>query len=179
MDVSLLAQFDIVFVLLFVWAVVFALLQKTKVITDNLNINIIIAVATSLIVIISQTLVDLLRFIIPWFAIAIIFFILLIFIFRTFGASESDISKAVGDKTLQWTLIAVGIIIIFAGFSTVFGQKLAEASQASADGTTITDGGSSSFEQNIYKIVFNPKVLGMVVIFGVAIFAVALLSGNP
>ena len=104
----------------------------------------------------------------------------------TFGAKEADIASAVKDKTLQWTLIGIGIVIIVAALGNVLGQSLTEASfqGQTANGTAVvTPGGelstaSPSFQQNIYGIIFHPKVLGLVVLFAIAIFAVAFLSSG-
>ncbi|MBI4983649.1 hypothetical protein HZC32_03320, partial [Candidatus Woesearchaeota archaeon] len=188
LDVSLLGYFSNIYVFFIVFAIVFALLQKTKVISDALGINAIVAVAASLLVLLSKTLVDIINFMVPWFAVVIIFLVLMILIFMTFGAGEKDIASAVKDKTLMWTLIGIGIVIIVAAFGNVLGQSLTEASFQSTTGpntiglTNATGGESGvatkSFQQNIYSTLFHPKVLGLIILFAVAIFAIAFLSGN-
>ena len=70
---------------------------------------------------------------IPWFAIAIIFFILMVLLFMIMGAKEP--LNAYSDKSLQWLLIAIGIIIVFAAFGKVMGQSLLE--QASQQGDAV------------------------------------------
>ena len=76
LDVGLIQAFDIIFPVLLVFALVFAVLQKTKVIGDSVGINSIIAVAVAFMVMLSDTLVQMISFMVPWFVVVIIFFIL-------------------------------------------------------------------------------------------------------
>ncbi len=179
LDLTLIDFFDRIFVVLLIWTIIFAILQKTKAVSDGLGINAIIAVAIAFLALISDTIIQLISFMVPWFALLIIFLVLLILLFQIFGVT--DVSAAVNDKTVQWTLIGVGIVIVIAAFGTVFGQQLAAAAGSSStdSGTATAAGGTgtTNFQQNIYSTLFNPKVLGMLVLFGVAIFAVILLSG--
>ncbi len=177
-DFGLLETFDFIFPVLLVWAFMYALLHKTKVVGESVGINALIASAAALMVLLSQAVMDMINFMIPWFAIAIIFFILMLLLFMIFGAKDTE--KFYQDKGLRWVLIGVGLLIVFAAGAKVMGQTLLEQS-ALAGTTATTEGGVStgSFEQNIYATLFNPKVLGVIVVFTIIIFAVALLSGSP
>lgn len=103
------------------------------------------------------------------------------------GATDKDILGALkGDKTIQWALFGIAIVILIASLGSVFGEKLLPITQPTdqtAPGTT-TEGGTtvssagSSYTSNIYATLFNVKVLGMILIFLIAIFAVAFLSGG-
>ena len=127
-------------------------------------------------VLLSRTVIDLINFMIPWFAIAIIFFILMVLLFMIMGAKEP--LNAYSDKSLQWLLIAIGIIIVFAAFGKVMGQSLLEQASQQGDAAAGEEGAAGgSFQENIYATLFHPKVLGLIVIFAIAVFTVALLSG--
>lgn len=185
LDIGLVNYFSAIYPVLLVFALVFALLQKTKVIGESMGINATIAVVAAFMTLLSKTLVDIINFMVPWFVVVIIFFVLMILSFMTFGAKETDIASALKDKTLQWTIIGIGILILVAAFGKVMGQTLTEQSfQAGVPGNataTINAGtgvATPSFEQNIYATLFHPKVLGLIILFGVAIFAVAFLSGS-
>lgn len=190
LDVGLLQSFDFIFPVLLVFAIVFAVLQKTKVIGDSIGINSIIAITAAFMVLLSEDLVKMINFMVPWFVFAIIFFILLILIFQMFGAKEADITAVLkADSAISWTIIGIALVIVFAAFGNVLGQKFTEASfqqgtatmgvvNGSINATVGTGVSSANFQQNIYSILFNTKVLGLMVLFGVAIFAVALLTGS-
>jgi hypothetical protein len=175
LDLGILNLFDFIFPMLLVWAFVFALLSKYKLVGDSPGINAIIATAFSFMVLLSRTIIDLINFMIPWFAIAIIFFVLMVLLFMVMGAKEVN---AYQNTTIQWVLVAVGIFIIVAAFGKVLGQSLLE--QAGQSGTVVQGNetvSGDSFQQNIFATLFHPKVLGLLVVFAIVVFAVALLSG--
>lgn len=195
MDIGLLSYFSVIYPVILVWAIVFAMLQKTGAIGKSMGINATVAVAISLMTLLSQSLLDMINFIVPWFAVVIIFLVLLVLVFMTMGAKEADLASAVKDKAVYWTLVGIALIIVGAGVGKVLGQSFTEASfqggsnsviQAN-NGTippsAINEGGyistaTPSFEQNIYGILFHPKVLGLIVLFAVVIFAVAFLTAG-
>lgn len=180
LDLGLLDYFNVVFSFILVWALVFALLQKTRVLGEKVGLNVLIAVAVAFLVSLSDNVVEMIRFMIPWFTIAIIFFVLLILVFMVFGAGEKDIFNYIkNDRAVGWVIIGVVLIIIFASFANVFGQKLTQAAFEGGSAVNATGAGgvaTGSFQQNIYATLFHPKVLGMIILFAVAIFAIALLS---
>ncbi len=179
LDIGLLKAFDIVFAFLFVWAIVFAVLQKFKVVGEAVAINALIAVAVAFMVAVSGKAVEIINNMIPWFAVAIIFFILLLLVFMIFGLKESDLGNVVKDKGVYWTLIGVGLMIIAASIGASFGQEFLELGSATSNATVSGGSGSTetgSFQQNILATLFHPKIVGMIVLFSIAIMAVALLT---
>ncbi len=175
LDLGLLQVVDFIFPFLLVWAFVFALLQKTEVVGKALGVNALIATVAAFTVLLSRTVIDLINFMIPWFAIAIIFFVLMILLFMIMGYKEVT---AYQDPSIRWVLIAVGILIAFAAFGKVMGQSLLEQA-AQPEQVAEGEGGvaAKSFQQNIFLTVFHPKVLGLLVLFAIAVFTVALMSG--
>jgi len=178
LDVNLLQSFDFVFVILLVWTGAFAILHKTEALGKNTAINATVAAAVSLLFLLSRTAIDIVNFIIPWFAVAIVFLFLMILIFMMFGANSGDILGALKSKeSIQWVLIAIGLIIIVAAFGNVLGQKfLGEDSPAVSNVNATSDVAGSDFEQNVQSTLFHPKIIGLLTLFGVLIFAVALLT---
>ncbi len=175
LDLSILNLFDFIFPVLLVWTFVFAMLQKTGVIGKSMGINATVASAAALMILLSRTAIELVNFIIPWFAIAIIFFVLTILLFMIMGAKDIT---AYQDKGVQWVLIAVVILIMVAGFGKVLGQSLLEQSAQTGETTPgEEDVASGDFQQNIYATLFHPKILGLLVIFAIVVFTVALISG--
>jgi len=181
LDIGLVEYFNVIFPFLFIVAVVYALLHKTEVIGKSITFNAVVSVVIAFAVIISENAVKLINFIIPWFAVVVVFLVLLLLVFQTMGLKEEKLPDVVKDKTVYWTLIGVAIVIIIAGFANVFGQSALEAQESIGENTITTPEGTTTpvFEQNIYAILFHPKILGMMVLFAIAIFAVALLSAGP
>lgn len=181
LDLSLLQPFSFIFPFLVVFAIVFAILQKTKLISGSSGINSIIAVAAAFLVILSEKAILLLNFIIPWFAVAIVFFLLLILVFMVFGAKESDIFSAIkSDKAIIWVLLGIILAIMGAGFASVFGQDLTNAAfQPGVEVNVTGEGGvaTPNYSTNLMATLFHPKILGIIVLFAIVIFAVLLLTG--
>jgi hypothetical protein len=182
LDVSLLGAVGVIFPVIIVFAITFAILRKTKWLgQEGVAIDAVVAASVALMVLLSEKLIALLNFVIPWFAIAIIFFMLLLLVFRVFGVEESNFKSAVENSAaLMWSIIGIGLIIVVAGGFSILGQDLTD--QAFSDGSNVgvgTDGttSSGSFDQNLNNILFNPKVLGVMIIFAVLVLAVALLTG--
>src|SRR3989344_1172844 len=181
LDVGLIQSFDVIFPFLIVFAMVFAILSKTNVLGKSMGINATVAVASAFMVLFSRTLIEVINFMVPWFAIAIVFFVLLILVFTMFGANEEMFANAIKDQKLQWALIGVCLLIAVAAFANVLGQQLTEqAFQEGGDVTIDPDTGvaTQNFDTNIYSTLFHPKVLGLIVLFAIAIFAIAFLSGS-
>ena len=167
---GILEYFAPLFAAVLVFAVVFALLLKTKVLGDNKVVSGIIAVMLGILVLIVPDLVDLINFVAPWFVLVFVFLVLLLMVYRTFGMSEQNVLEYVlHDKPINWAIFAVGVIIIFAGIFNVYGQQALESTQG---------GGDSDFQSNLIDIVFSPQMLGLLLVFAIAIFTVAFLGGE-
>jgi len=183
LDVGLLGVFDIIFPVLLVFAILFSVLQKTAAITKNVSVNAIIAVSIAFLVLLSQTIIDMIKFMMPWFAVLILFLVLLLMVFKVFGAQDSDFWNAVKkDSTISWAILGIVVLIFVGAIGTTLGPSFLPATTGEIinTSTTIASGSvaSGNFDQNIMATFFNPKILGLVVIFGVAIFAVLMLSGK-
>ena len=183
LDVGLLQAVDVIFPFILVWAIMFSLLQKTKVATPSPGINGLISAVFGFLVLISDTATDIVNFMIPWFAITIIFLLLLLLVFMVFGAKEADIFEYMkGNKIVGWVLLLIVVTIFVAAVGDAVGQDIGpfldEEGRAVDTATGSRDVATSSFSQNITATLFHPKILGLMVIFGIAIFAVFLLSGE-
>jgi hypothetical protein len=181
LDIGLLSFFDVIFTFLLVLIVMFAILQKFQFPSDNKGINGLIAVSIAFLSLLSPVAIDLIKFIAPWFVLLFIFLILLLMTFRILGASEKNISDVVtADSAIVWVVLGVGLVIILAGFGQVLGQDLLEQQYVDSDGVVSADeiSTTSEFQENVLQTLFHPKVLGMMALFGISIFAVALLSGK-
>jgi hypothetical protein len=185
LDVSLLQSFDIVFAAVLVFAIVFAILSKTKLITDNVTFNALIAAVISFLVMLSNTVVQIVNLMIPWFVLVIILLLLLLLIFQVMGASDKNIFEAMkSEKIIIWALLGVGMLIFVIAAGYVLGQDagpyLTGESNTTSDGTTISGSstGTADFGTNVTATLFHPKVLGIFVIFGIIITAVLLLTSS-
>lgn len=177
---GLLNYFSALFAALLVFAVVFSLLSQTKIFGNGKVIQGIISIVLAILVLIYPDLINLVNFVAPWFVLVFIFVVLLLLVYRTFGVSESNIADFVrGDRTVNWVILAVGILILLAGVFNVFGQRaLQQQGPTVGDDTTVgSNGQQAGFQSNLFTTLFSPKVLGMILVFAIAIFSVAFLGG--
>lgn len=174
LDLGLFQYFNLIFPILLIFAVIFALLHKTKLLGENSTINAVVAIAVALMSLLSQTVIDLVNYIAPWFVFVFIFVILLLLIYQTLGATEADVLDALKkEKTIQWAVFGVAIVILIAGFAHVLGGEVLAITQPGE-----IEAAEEPFEQKIGAILFNPQVLGLIFIFLIAVFAIAFLSGG-
>lgn len=178
LDIGIFQNFGFIFPVLLVFAIVYALLHKTNVLGKSPGINALVAAVAALTILLSQAAIDIVNYMMPWMSVAIIFFVLLLLVFQMMGVKEEKWGDIVKEKAVYWAILGILIIIVFAAFAHVLGQTMLEqGAQLSAEEleTGVATGG---FEQNVYATLFNTKVLGMIIIFTIVIFAVALLSGD-
>ena len=170
---GVLDYFAPLFAAVLVFAVVFALLIKIKILGDSKVISGVIAVILGILVLVIPNLVALINFVAPWFVLAFIFLVLLLMVYRTFGMSEQTIlDYVIHDKPTNWAIFAVGLIILVAGVFNVYGQQALEATQTGSDVS------ENEFEQNLFSLIFSPQLLGLMLVFAIAIFTVAFLGGE-
>ena len=182
LDTSLLTYFSSVFPVLLVFAFMFAILQKTKAIGETPAINALVSAVAALLILLAPKAIRIINFMIPWFAVVIIFFILLILVFKIFGLKdESLVAVVTKDGSVYWTLIAICLAIVGAAMGDAFGQEALVAG-GTADGGVAIEGSRTTtggdFQSNVWSIVKNPKILGMIIIFAIAVLAISLLTSG-
>ena len=69
LETGLINYFAIIFPALLVFAVVFALLEKTKIVGENKGINAIIAIVLAFMVMLSANVAEIINYMAPWFVV--------------------------------------------------------------------------------------------------------------
>lgn len=182
LDVSLFQAFDSVFAVLFTIAVVYALLHKLKLLGESPIVNGVVAAVAGFTILFSRDIIEIINFIIPWFAVVIIFGLLLMLVFMMFGVKEGDFFSYMREnQALGWLIFGIGALIIIAGIATTLGQRFTDL--AFEDTQTVddieSDVASTSFQESAIATLVHPRVLGLIVLFIIAILTIALISGTP
>lgn len=186
LDVGLFEHISFIFPFLLVWAMVFGLLSWKKVFGDNRTIHGIIAVAISIMFIMSGNAVAILNLASPWFVILFMFIIFVLMAFKIFGVSDDHIISIVTSKDYQhistWIILISLVIIVLAG-SSVMGQDLLDKNIGEGEVVSTTgaggDVGSADHQEAWTSTVFHPKVLGFLVVMLIASFTVMQLAKIP
>ncbi len=187
LDVGLLSKFSIIFSMLFIFAIVYAVLQYTKLLGDNRGLNSIIALVTALMLLFAPNVAAVITVMIPWFILILVFILLIYMLFRFMGASEADMTHVLKEyKTIIWVTIVLAVIIFIAALGKVYfasetanDYEFDDVNQVGDNGTiVIGDVGGPPGEATFWATFFHPKVLGMIFVLLIAMFALITLGGG-
>ncbi len=183
LDVSLIKGFSFVFPFLFVWTVMYAILESRKVLGERRELHAVIAFVTAMIVAMAQPAVEIINTMTPWFIVLLMVFVLMIMFFKFFGIKDEEIASVFKNPDYSWvtvTLVIISLIIFAAAAGKVFEEKwkiyVSGPVENIPSGTETGPGGVG--EEAFLKTFFHPKVLGMMFIFIIAALTAHLLAGG-
>ncbi len=185
LDIGLLQHFSVVFPFILVFAVTFAILEFIKPFGKNTDrgINSLIAICIAGIMLFSPKMIEMINFMAPWFVVLIIFIMFVLMMYRFMGAPEKSVIGVMSKwDTIHWFILIFGVIILIAGLGKVYGPGLLSLT---ANGTpaqeiaNITPKQPETFTDNVWSVLFNPKVVGLLFILLIASFTVRLMAGGP
>jgi len=194
MDVSLTGYFTNIFLFLLVYAGVFALTEKSKILGENKSLNAIISFVIALFVTLSLPAANFIIFVLPWFFILGLILLFFIFVGKMFGKSDESVAWAFSwnsESPAPMWIIIITVLIVVVGFSQMFGQDLLEDNPEYSDETSSevatssvnigTDGqplatNSEDYGSNVMATIVHPKVLGMILLLITGIAAILLIT---
>lgn len=164
---GVLQNFSAVFTFLFVFALFYGILSYKKFLGGNNAMNAIVSFVIAILFVLSDTAVKVFEYAAPWFVIIIVFVMMLMLFFMFIGATEGDIADVLKTHTS---------IVIF-GFAFVVIILLFSVGQVYKDSGTenLSD---TSFAAKVGGIVQHPKILGVIAILMIAVWAIRLLAEN-
>ena len=184
LELGFLQYFSPIFVFVLVFVLVYAMLQFTKILGENKVLHSIIAVMIAVVFLFSTGATTVVMFIAPWFTIFFIFIMFMIMAYKLFGATDDQVRTVIAKAhSLQYFVLAIGIVIILLGLGSGFGQQLLEfgATTETATAATGTEAGTAtsataSYQENLIATLFNPKILGMFLILMIAALSIRAMT---
>ncbi len=174
LDLGLLNYFVPIITFLFVWVILFALVEKAGFFGDNKNINAFFTFLTAMLFMFISPAVELIRVMTPWFVVLFIFIVLMMLLFMVVGIEASTLTEFVwGNSALLWILFIVGLGIFGYALSTMYGEQIQDVYAGDSDE------GGIGLAGDIFKVIFHPKLLGVMLILVIASQAIRLLSSVP
>jgi len=165
LDVGLLSLVTPIFVFLFIFVVIYAILLKTKILGENNALIVTAALSVAVIAMFAGSSVP--NFIlntVPWIVALFIGLLFLIFIYLFLGGgTEKEIMEGMG---LKWVVFVIFIVIIFIGMVQVL-------TISPLQGGNTTD---DAFKQEVVSTLVHPRILGALFLIIVAAFSVKLLT---
>ena len=174
LDLGLLEYFIPAFVWVFVYVIIWALLQKTKFFgKDNELVNHVISFCVATLFVIVPELITIVQLITPWFIVFLLFLIFLVLLFVFMGVKLETVGNVFSQNpTVFWALLIVSLGIFGYAFTQVYGDAIHDITAGE------TDDGTGDLTQSIGAILFTPKVLGMVFLLVMAGLVVRFVSAS-
>ena len=160
LDVTALQSFSVIFVFIFVWLVVYAILIYTKALGTNQLINILIGLLTAFFVIISPLATLVVRQVAPIFAVVLVLIAIISIASGMFGDVQVE-----SLNSLKWVVLVILIIALVVGTLSIIRENIDVPERGEDFG-------------KISTVIFHPNFLGMILIFVIAIFTVGLLASK-
>ena len=161
LDVTAIESFTNVFVFLFVWLVVYAILLYTKVLGQNQWINILIGLFIAFFVLISQLATSIVRQVAPIFAVVLVFVAIITIVGRMFGTGTTVME----GSAMKYIVLVILVVALVVGSLAVVRENIDVPERGEDFGKTST-------------IIFHPNFLGLVLIFLIAVFTIGLLAAK-
>jgi hypothetical protein len=183
LDVSFLGYFSPIFIFVLVFTMAYGVFQFTKMFGDNKVLHALISFFIAVVFLFSTAATTVIMVIAPWFTVLFIFIIFILMAYKMFGATDSQIKDVISKASaVQYTILALAIIILLFGLGAGFGQDLLEGASSFSDvRDAATEAGedstaTNSFQQNLISTLFNTKILGMVLILVIAAFTIRAMT---
>lgn len=160
LDVTGLQHFSSIFVFLFVWIVVYAILLWVKVLGENKFVHALVGLLLAIFVLISPVATSVVAGIAPFIAVIFLFVVLM-----------SVASHMLGGSLESFPALK-GVFLVFIILIIVIGAAVKIREQANVPSETQKD------LSKTVNLIFHPTFLGTVLIFAIAIFTIALLASK-
>lgn len=171
LDISLLSHFSNVFVILFIFTALYAVLMFKKPFGDNKGINALLSASVAIIFIFSEDAIEVVKSTLPWYMIMVFVLIMVLIATVAFGASMPHVLTA---NIGTWVLI-IALFILALNVSLRLGQQAGPFlnNQSISERVAGTgDVATGSYQQNLGATLFHPKVLALMLVIMVAVFSV-------
>lgn len=162
-DLGFLEFFLPAFTFLFVFVLVYAVLDKFKLMGENKWLKLIAAFCVALLFLFSGDTLDFIQVITPWFVVLVVVALFILSLFMFMGLKEGDVTNAIKDPVLYWTVLVIIIILLIIAISEVFivVNPNVETGKPSSEGL---------------NAVVHPRTLGAIFLLVVAAFAAKFIS---
>ncbi len=178
LDMGMLEYFNIIFYFLFLFVLVFAVMQATKFPTENKNLSAILAFLIAVLVIFSSSTRDIISIITPTFVVIIFFLFFILLIYRFMGANDADVRSIMGSEGGTRTFLLIIILIII--LSTLGKTFFSGTAETTENGEMNISGKNSEVgtkgEDALVGTLTHPKLLGLVLILIIGAFAMTFIS---
>lgn len=185
LDIGILQNVQIIFPFLLVLVFVFAALTRIPPFKDKPALAALIAFILAIMSLFSRIVVKTINLMSPWFVLLILFAILVIIAYQSFGIEEKTIlevitGKEYGTDFAYWMLALVLIIGLGSLFTVLAEERGGVPGPGETAGTKLVTSLNQTGGQRgaFWNTLFHPKVLGLALILLIALFTIQKLAGK-
>ncbi len=161
LDITLLESFLPVFSFIFIWLILYAILQKSKLLGGKPVLDLVIGLIIALVSMFSGSTFEFVSTIIPWFVMLIIAVILVVFV------SSSFLKEGIADiLPLKGIVMVLSLAIMIWSITVIFGPVFNPYSVG------------ANPEWETLRTLFHPRVLGSIFILIIVASTIKLIVEN-
>ena len=161
LDIGILESFLPLFSFIFIWLILYAILQKSKLLGGKVVLDLVIGLIIALVAMFSGSTLEFVNTLIPWFVMLAIAAILVVFV------SSSFLKEGVADvPPLKIIVMVLSLVIIVWSITVIFGPVF----------NPYSAGANSEWET--LRTLFHPRVLGAIFILIVVARTIKLFVEN-
>jgi len=170
-DFGILESISWLFPMILIFAVVYAVLVYKNII-QSLTLAAAIAFSVAFIFLLTPGLLEVIRVIVPWYALTLVIMLMLMMVYSFAGVEKysgqyANYNVSLQD-TIRFTMVAVFIIILIAGLAKVY--------LGSGEFLSQREGTLEAGELSFWSTLLHPSVIGFFVLMVIAFFTVLLLA---
>lgn len=145
-----------IFIFIFVFVMLFALMQKMKILSDKPGIHALISFCLAFLFFIIPETRQIVSFMTPWFVVLIFLGVIILMGLMFLGFKEEGLIEGMKNSgAVVWIAIVGGVVLFLYALGKVFGPSILEP-------------GGEGVTGSIRSVLFNPKVLTVVLILFIA-----------
>lgn len=170
-DVSAFAYFAPILAFLVVFAIMAAILNKTKMLGENLYVQIFVAFVIATVFITAGSVRQLVLNVIPWFAVLLIALFMILFLVGFMNKTDAIVGKGLG-----WVFVILLIIIFLVSGVKVFSSSVGPYLPTASYEEVYEQGDPQLVE--FFSWLYSPRVTGFFLLIGVAALVTWVLVKN-
>ncbi|QQG39142.1 MAG: hypothetical protein HYS32_01650 [Candidatus Woesearchaeota archaeon] len=186
-DVSLLNVLSPIITFLLIWALTYAILEKSQLLKGSKNLHAFIGFILGMLFLFSPNAVKFVNLFTPWFIVLVVVSILILTLFFSMGWTPEQFKDNMGEGIIRWTLLIILIIIIVIALTKVFGPvtspigQIEDSSDNEVSIRSVEEGIPRTTQEGLIgeevrKSLFSPRLLGAVFLLLIVSFAIRMVT---
>jgi hypothetical protein len=187
LDIGLAQHFSVIFPVLLVFVIIFALLEKSKMLGENKGLHSLIALAIALMMLFVPGVTQVVSIMAPWFVLIFLLIIFFVLIMLAIGMKWEVFAGYMSRwETPHWFLLVIALVIFVGALGSVYGGSMLPYSGGATQMNVSTEGvgeglttDTGDFNKNVGRVIFHPKTIGLVFLLLIGALTIKLLAKAP